>query len=206
MHESLDEFEFRPDTTTNSRVICPCASEELMYNVVNTLAPSFLIGSSSFLQLTRTTINGRVQNSTRSDHGLWSMTVVSCSWASGKIPIDFYNGRNLVNTLAPSFLIGSSSFLQVTRTCMKAWMGSNFGKIPPQIGCPWASEKSMYNVLYTQAPSILIESSSFLHVTRTTIKSGLTSKLSLNALQSKLPLSAWKILHRLTMGETLLTL
>ena len=50
MHESLDEFKFRPDTTTNSRVICPCMSEKLMYNVVNTLAPSFLIGSSSFLQ------------------------------------------------------------------------------------------------------------------------------------------------------------
>ena len=48
MHESLDEFKFWPDTTTNSRVICPCASEKLMYNVVNTLAPLFLIGSSSY--------------------------------------------------------------------------------------------------------------------------------------------------------------
>ena len=56
MHESCDEFKFRPDTTTNSRVICPCVSEKLMYNVVNTLAPSFLIGSSFFLQVTRTTI------------------------------------------------------------------------------------------------------------------------------------------------------
>ena len=33
-----------------------------------------------------------------------------------------------MNTLAPSFLIVSSSFLQVTMTCMKAWMSSNFGK------------------------------------------------------------------------------
>ena len=41
MHKSLDEFKFRQDTTTNSRVICPCASEKLMYNVVNTLAPLF---------------------------------------------------------------------------------------------------------------------------------------------------------------------
>ena len=49
MHESLDEFKFRPDTTTNARVICPCTSEKLMYNVVNTLAPLFLIGSSPFL-------------------------------------------------------------------------------------------------------------------------------------------------------------
>ena len=29
---------------------------------------------------------------------------------------------NVVNTLAPSFLIGSSSFLQVTRTTIKSWM------------------------------------------------------------------------------------
>ena len=41
MYESLDEFKFRPNTTTNSRVICPCASEKMMYNVVNTLAPPF---------------------------------------------------------------------------------------------------------------------------------------------------------------------
>ena len=56
MHESLNEFKFRPDTTTNSTVICPCASEKLLYNVVKTLAHPFLIGSSSFLQVIRTTI------------------------------------------------------------------------------------------------------------------------------------------------------
>ena len=52
MHESLDEFKFRPDTTTHISAryhhqLCPCASENLIYNV-NTLAPSFLIGSSFF--------------------------------------------------------------------------------------------------------------------------------------------------------------
>ena len=56
MHESLDEFKFRPDTTTDSRVICPYASEKLMYNVVNTLVSTFSIGSSSFVQVTRTTL------------------------------------------------------------------------------------------------------------------------------------------------------
>ena len=35
----------------------------------------------------------------------------------------------LVSNLAPPILIGSSSFLQVTRTAIKAWMGSKFGKI-----------------------------------------------------------------------------
>ena len=59
MHESLDEFKFRPDTATNSRVICPCTSEKVMYNVVNTPAPLLLIGSSSFLQVRRTTIKSR---------------------------------------------------------------------------------------------------------------------------------------------------
>ena len=40
------------------RVICPCVSEKLTYNVVNTLASLFLIGS-SFLQVRRTTIKSR---------------------------------------------------------------------------------------------------------------------------------------------------
>ena len=62
MHKSLDEFKFQPDTTPESRVICPCASEKLIYNVVNTLAPSFLIGSSSFLHVTRTTITSRTSS------------------------------------------------------------------------------------------------------------------------------------------------
>ena len=62
MHEILDEFKFRLDIDTNTRVICPCASENLLYNVVTTLAPSFLIGSSSYLQLTRTSITSRTSS------------------------------------------------------------------------------------------------------------------------------------------------
>ena len=42
-----------------------------------------------------------------------------------------YNGQNLVSTLEPLFFIGSFSFLQVTRTTIKAWMSLNFGGIPP---------------------------------------------------------------------------
>ena len=38
-----------------------------------------------------------------------------------------------MNTLAPSFLIGSSSFLQVSRTCMKAWMSLNFCKFATEL-------------------------------------------------------------------------
>ena len=39
--------------------ICPCVSEKLIYNAVNTLASSFSVGSFSFLQVTRTTIRSR---------------------------------------------------------------------------------------------------------------------------------------------------
>ena len=55
----LDEFKFWPDTDTNTRVICPCVSEKLLYNVVTTLTPPFLIGSSSYLQVMRTFITSR---------------------------------------------------------------------------------------------------------------------------------------------------
>ena len=36
-----------------------------------------------------------------------------------------------MTTLAPSFLIGSSLFLQVTRTTIKSRLGSKFGRIGP---------------------------------------------------------------------------
>ena len=87
MHESLDEFEFRPDTTTNIRVICPCTSEKLVYNVVNTLAPLFVIGSSSFLQVRRATIKS--WTSSKFDQiGLWTAELAALERLE-KIPIDF---------------------------------------------------------------------------------------------------------------------
>ena len=35
-----------------------------------------------------------------------------------------------MTTLAPSFLDWSSSFMQITRTIIKAWTSLNFGNIP----------------------------------------------------------------------------
>ena len=126
MHKSLGEFKFRPDITTNSRVICPCVSEILMYNVVNTLAPTCLIGSSSFFQVTRTAVRSGQSSNLRQIRPRAALDRIE------KFALT-YNGRNLVNTLAPSLLIGSSSFLQVTRTYMKAWMSLNFGKFATEL-------------------------------------------------------------------------
>ena len=39
--------------------------------------------------------------------------------------------NNVLTNLAPSFLIGSPSFLQATRTPIKSWIGSKFGRIRP---------------------------------------------------------------------------
>ena len=46
-----------------------------------------------------------------------------------------YNGENVVNTLAPSFLIGSSSYLQVMRTTIISKFGSDSPK-KCGVGCP----------------------------------------------------------------------
>ena len=42
------------------------------------------------------------------------------------------NGENVVSTLAPSFLIGSSSYLQVKRTSIIYRTSSKFGQIGPR--------------------------------------------------------------------------
>ena len=55
-YKSLDEFEFGQNSAADFGVSCPYASEKTSYNLVSTLAPSFLIGSSSYLQVTRTAI------------------------------------------------------------------------------------------------------------------------------------------------------
>ena len=55
----------------------------------------------------------------------------SCVHGNGWLPLD-YNGENLISTLAPSFLIISSSYLQVTRTSIISRMSSNFSKIRPR--------------------------------------------------------------------------
>ena len=42
-----------------------------------------------------------------------------------------YDGENDVSTFSRLFLIRSFLNLQVTRTCIKSWMSSNFGQIGP---------------------------------------------------------------------------
>ena len=98
-----------------------------MNSVVTTLAPSFLIGSSSFLQTTRTPIISRMGSKfSRVGPGTYELAALERLEKSPKT----YNGRNVVTTLVLSILNGSSTFLHTIRTSIKAWMSLNFGKNP----------------------------------------------------------------------------
>ena len=86
-----------------------------MNSLVTTLVPSFLIGSSSFLRVTRTTIKswfeiGKIKPGTEE---------LAAPEHFKKFPLT-YKGRNVVTTLVHSFLDVSFSFLLVTRTTIKA--------------------------------------------------------------------------------------
>ena len=61
------------------------------------------------------------------EHMSW-VKGVSCQLMSEKSPLT-YNWRSIVRCLVLSYLDESSSFLQVKRTCIKAWMGLKFSKI-----------------------------------------------------------------------------
>ena len=97
-----------------------------MYNVVNTLAPLFSTGSSSFLQVTSTTIIS--QTSSKFDQ-LVPRTVELAALERLEKALYTYNGENVVNTQAPSLLIRSSSFLQVKRTTIRVRKSSNCSQI-----------------------------------------------------------------------------
>ena len=60
--------------------------DQILYNVVNTLAPSFLIGSSSFLQVARTTIKSQMSLKYRQIR-LWTAELAALEHLK-KIPID----------------------------------------------------------------------------------------------------------------------
>ena len=80
-----------------------------------------------------------------------------------------------MTTIASSFLIGSSLFLQVTRTTIKSRRGSKFGKIGPgteELATPERLKNAHTLIMGEMLCSALVlgEPSLFSQVTRTTIK------------------------------------
>ena len=96
----------------------------MSYNLVSTLAPSFFIRSSSYLQVSRTSV---ISRTSLNFSQIRPRTAELAALERMK-----KNTYNLVNTLASSFLIGSSSFLQVWRTTIIYRTSLKFGRIRPQ--------------------------------------------------------------------------
>ena len=98
---------------------------------MTTIVPSFLDGSSSFLQITSKPIISRM-GSKFSRIGPVTYELPALARLE-KSPLT-YNGRTVVTTLVLSILNGSSSFLHTIRTTIiKAWMSLNFVKIQSHI-------------------------------------------------------------------------
>ena len=57
-----DELDFLPDPTSDCGVSCPIVFEKSIFRIVATLEASILIGSSSFLEVTRITITSWVSS------------------------------------------------------------------------------------------------------------------------------------------------
>ena len=87
---------------------------------MTTPVPSFFDGSSSFLQVTRPSIKDWMSlNSSK----IPSLTLELAALEQSM--------NNVVTALVPSFLIGSSPFLQASRKPIISRMGSKFGRIRP---------------------------------------------------------------------------
>ena len=73
-----------------------------MNNVVSNLEPIILIGSSSLLQVTRTSIKSWMGSKFGQ---IWTVGLAALEHLE-KFPL-VYNGRNISTTVVPSFLVGS---------------------------------------------------------------------------------------------------
>ena len=145
---------------------------------MTTLAPSFLIGSSLFLQVTRTTIKfwmgsifGKIRSGTNELAALECLEKSPLTYKWEKC-CDYYSAFIFVWIF---FILAGNKTNHKSLYEIEFWPDSisDFG-----VSCPWASEKSMNNVVTTLAPPFLIVSSSFLQVTRTTMISRMGLKFS----------------------------
>ena len=120
--KSSNQFDFGPDQTTHFGVTCPWMMKILYFWTWISLRP---VGQSWSNFMCSISGGGeRLHNVLRHiGSKLW------CPWQQ-KTPLA-YNGENGVSTFSQLLLIRSFLYLQVTRTCIKSWMSSNFGQIGP---------------------------------------------------------------------------
>ena len=134
---------------------------------VITFSQLFLIGSFLYLQVTVTYIRACMS----SKFGQIRPRTTELAALERRKKILFTdNGENYVITFSRLFffLIGSFSYLQVIRTCIKAWMSLNLGQIPP-LTIELAALQRLKIDVTTFSPLLLIRTFSNLQVMRACI-------------------------------------
>ena len=137
LHLSWDVLEFQPDLTTDYGVTCPWASEKSMYNFVNTLAPSFLLETSSFLQVTKTNIKSQM-SSKFSQFQPWTAEIA----ALDQLKKSFTYLRTIQNILMTCWFSGDRPLpfgplvSKLTRSTLGLWCVIFFANLQQSYG-PW---------------------------------------------------------------------
>ena len=131
------------------------------------LAPLFLLGSSSFLQVTRTTIISRMNSNFTQ---IRPLTVELAALECLKTLFLCCGHSSALNFDQIFFILGSHSH----------YISDEFEFQPDptldcRVICPWLCEKSIFSVVATLAPLVLFRSSLFLKITRTFITSRMSS-------------------------------
>ena len=122
-HKISDEFEFRSYLTSHFGITCPSAVKK---NDVSSFSQSPLIRSLSNLQVMRRSIKAWMSSN------LGRIRLFTLELFDLERRIFFpLNGENDVSTFSQLLWIQFSSNLQVTRTGIKSWLGSNSDQVWP---------------------------------------------------------------------------
>ena len=119
MHNIMNDFEFRPDRTTDYGVSCPWASKKYPHrpyngeNSVSTFSLLFLIGFFWYFHVTRTSIK-----SWMSSHFLkWDLTLAHWTQVSDRCPLGYL--FIMFEQHSNSFKRLNMSFEQVSNSCVQ---------------------------------------------------------------------------------------
>ena len=172
MHNSMNEFEFQPDWTTDYGVSCPWASKKYPYrpyngeNEVISFSRLFLIGSFSYLQVMRTYIKAYMSLN------FGQITPLTTELAALE---RLKNRCHVISVdIDPIFfkLAGNKDMHNIMNDFeFRPDRTTDYG-----VSCPWVSKKYPYrpyngeNGVSTFSLLFLIGSFWYFHVTRTSIK------------------------------------
>ena len=116
-HKSSNEFDFGLDQTTHFGVTCPWMTKVLPFEL------EYLWGQLANLDQILCVASLGVRKGCIM---FWGWLDQNSGVHGNRKPPLTYNGENAVSTFSKLLLIRSFLYLQLTRTCIKSWMSSNF--------------------------------------------------------------------------------